>query len=80
MPLPPASGLKDTWKTKAKLNNGYPQDGPIGGLTDEHALFVCPQFDKRKQGNVTGVSFEVYCHTVLRKSNNSCVGCWRGIW
>ena len=54
MPLPPASGLKDNWKNKAKFDNRQAQDGPIlGGVTDEHALSVRPQFDKRKPGKVS---------------------------
>lgn len=59
MPLPPASGLKDNWKNKAKFDNRQAQDGPIlGGVTDEHALSVRPQFDKRKPGKV---SVQVLC-------------------
>jgi hypothetical protein len=61
MPLPPASGLKDNWKNKAKLNNQHPQDeadadeAVLGGLTDEHASSVRPKFKKRKPGMVTEV-------------------------
>ena len=46
--LPLASGLKDSWKTKLKADNGRTQDESVlGGLTDEHASSFRPKFDKQ---------------------------------
>ena len=47
--LPLASGLKDSWKTKSKADNGCAQDESVlGGLTDEHASSFHLKFDKQK--------------------------------
>ncbi|KAI9511008.1 hypothetical protein F5148DRAFT_1147149 [Russula earlei] len=54
--LPLTSGLKEGLKEKAKLNHSLIQDDSmVGGLNDEDALSVRPQFEKRKQGSVNVV-------------------------
>ncbi|KAI9452026.1 hypothetical protein F5148DRAFT_1289806 [Russula earlei] len=52
IPLPLASGLKGNWKNQAKLTQHQPI---LGGLTDDHASSVCPNFDQRKLGAVTEI-------------------------
>lgn len=82
MPLPLASGMKDDWKNKAKLDSApeAPQNGPViveshDGLTDEHALSVRPHFSKRKPGEVTEVSvFVCLQHKACDSSNTDCWG------
>jgi len=54
--LPLASGLKDSVKAKVKLNEDLQlQEDIMGGLSDDHALSVRPQFEKRKAGFVNMV-------------------------
>lgn len=53
---PLASGLKDSWKQKAKSNGGLVQDTAIlGGLDDDHASGIRPKSKKRKAGRVSFV-------------------------
>jgi hypothetical protein len=66
--LPLASGLKDGLKDKAKLNKGLvSQDDSdiMGGLSDDHASSVRPQFEKRKACavNMVSILFRTWMHS-----------------
>jgi len=55
VPLPLATRLKGNWKNQVKVI--HPQDGPmLGGLTNDHASSVRPEFDMWKLGTVREVN------------------------
>lgn len=57
MSQPLASGLKDSWKDRAKSRRGLVRNETmLGGLDDEHASSVRPRFTQQKHGPVDIVS------------------------
>jgi hypothetical protein len=75
---PLASGLKDNWKQRAKSNGGLVQnEATPGGLNDEHASAVKPDFKKRNAR--AGLVEEVIIHYQhnMYFSDQSSIGCRR---
>ena len=54
--LPLASGLKDSLKVKSNKDPVSEDDLEMGGLSDDHASSVQPQFEKRKAALVNTVN------------------------